>query len=84
MGYGDLGALLDRSQGAVRPTQNGMVSATILVDGRVVGTWRRTLGRAGVAVELLPFAPLSARRRRTLAAAARRYARFLGLPLAEG
>jgi hypothetical protein len=85
VGYGELGALLDGSRrGAIHPTRNGMVSATLLVDGRIAGTWRRTLGRGGVTVELLPFAPLSARRRRALAAAARRYARFLGLPLAEG
>ena len=82
VGYGELGALLDGSRrGAVHPTQNGMVSATLLVDGRIAGTWRRTLGRGGVTVELLPFSPLSARRRRALAAAAGRYARFLGLPL---
>jgi hypothetical protein len=84
VGYKALGALLDLGRhGAVHPTRNGMVSPTLVVDGRIAGTWRRTLGRGGVSVELLPFARLAASERRALDAAAGRYARFLELPMVE-
>ena len=49
------------------------------VDGRVAGTWRRTLGRAGVAIELATFAPVPPRQRAAILTAARRYANFLGV-----
>jgi hypothetical protein len=57
----------------------GMLNPAVVQDGRVIGTWRRTLGRQGVAVTMTLFAPASLRLRRELAVAARRYGDFLGL-----
>jgi hypothetical protein len=51
----------------------------LLVDGRLAGSWRRTLGKRAVTVELRPLTPPDARVRAALAAAAERYARFLEL-----
>ena len=53
----------------------------IVVDGQVVGGWKRTLDKNRVAIALTPFAPLSKADARIIAAAARRYADFLGLDL---
>jgi winged helix DNA-binding protein len=49
----------------------------IVVNGRVVGTWARTLGKSSVEVDASPFTRLAATTRRAVAAAARRYAAFL-------
>jgi hypothetical protein len=53
----------------------------IVIDGRVVGTWKRTLGKRFVTVALRPFGALTAVEREVIDAAARRYADFLGLPV---
>jgi hypothetical protein len=50
----------------------------IVVEGRVVGRWKRTLTRASAVVALMPFAPLSRAQRRAVGEAAERYAAFTG------
>lgn len=55
---------------------------TIVLDGQVVGTWRRTLTKRGVIVEATPFAPLDADEAQAVAVAVERYGRFIGLPAA--
>jgi hypothetical protein len=54
-----------------------ILKPAILVNGRVVGTWARTLGKSSVEVDATPFTRLGATARRAVAAAARRYAAFL-------
>jgi Winged helix DNA-binding domain len=51
----------------------------VVVDGKVVGVWRRVLGKGEVVVELSPFAPLSSATVRAIGAAVKRYGVFLGL-----
>jgi hypothetical protein len=53
----------------------------ILLGGRVVGVWKRTLGRRAVAVEARWFGPPSEGHGRALAAAAEAYGAFLGRPV---
>jgi hypothetical protein len=58
----------------------GLLAPTIVVGGRVVGTWRRTFERRGtVTIALVPFAAPDARARAALDEAAERYAEFLQL-----
>jgi hypothetical protein len=57
----------------------GMLAPCVVVDGRVVGTWRRSLGRAGVMIELALFAKPATADRARIVEAAERYAAFLGL-----
>lgn len=52
----------------------------VLVDGRIVGTWRRTIGKAGVRIEVDQFYPLPKRAIGAIEAAAARFGRFLSLP----
>ena len=56
-----------------------MLSPVVVVGGRVVGTWRRTLARKGVTVSLALFETPAAGDRARIAAAAERYGAFLGL-----
>jgi hypothetical protein len=55
-----------------------MLDPCIVLDGAVIGTWRRSLGRRAVEIELRLFEPRS-RLDPAIRAAAARYAAFLGL-----
>lgn len=55
--------------------------STIVVDGTVVGTWKRTLRKRSVLVTLSSAGPIDPSVRETIEACAVRYAAFLGLPL---
>jgi len=79
LGYRDRSAALAPEHAdAIVPGANGMFRPTIVVDGKVVGTWRRTVRARGVVIEPAPFAPLSDRHRDALIDAARAYGRYLG------
>lgn len=69
-----------RNGGRLDPEEDNF-AATILVDGRVAGRWRRTLKKSAVTVKLAPFAPLSLEETASLSAAADHYGAFLGLPV---
>jgi hypothetical protein len=77
--YRDRGAALDPAHAEV--ARNGIFSQTVLVKGRVAGTWTRQLPNGRVAVALKPFAPLSGASARAVTAAAEHYGRFLGRPV---
>jgi hypothetical protein len=81
LGYRDRGAAVapEHAQ-AVVPGNNGMFLPTIVVDGEVVGTWKRKVLAREVVVEPSPFVTLSGPVRAGLASAARAYGAFLGMP----
>lgn len=60
---------------------NGLFNAGIVIGGRIVGTWKRSIDKAGVTVELSPFRPLLKKELKSLDKAARRYGDFIGLPV---
>lgn len=78
LGYSDRRAVLDPVHAqTILPGKNGMFLPTIVAGGRVVGTWRSRADRGKIIVDALPFARLSARDDRAMAATAKRYERFL-------
>lgn len=82
LGYRDRSAVLDPAHaGKVVPGANGMFKPLIVIDGRVVGTWQRTLRKTKVIVRLDPFEPLSPAHMAAAIAAAEPYGQFLGLPV---
>jgi hypothetical protein len=57
----------------------GMLSAVVVIDGRVAGNWKRTLrGRDAVVIDVSPFRAITSREQRALENEAARYATFLG------
>jgi len=52
---------------------------TIVANGKVIGIWKRVIGKTKVDIELIPFQPLSKANQTAIAMAAKRYAKFLGL-----
>jgi hypothetical protein len=81
LGYQDRSVALDPAHGTnVVPGGNGMFLGTIIIRGRVVGTWRRSIKKSLVVITISPFAPLSKSDRDSLDVPAETYGRFMGLP----
>ena len=80
LGYGDRSAIMSPGQmDLVVPGSNGVFRPTVVDDGVVVGTWKRTVRRTRVEILVSPFAALAARQRSGVERAADGYGRFLGL-----
>ena len=63
-------------------SKNGMVPATVLVDGFVRGTWRTERSRGRANLEIKPFEPLIKEDRDALAEEGERLIRFVGSRMA--
>jgi hypothetical protein len=82
VGYRDRTAALDPVHtNHVTPGSNGIFNPIVVIDGRVRGSWRRTIAKGRVVVAATPFEAVTERQRRGIGAAAERYAAFLGLQL---
>lgn len=82
VGYSDRTALFDAKRAHRVNRWNSLVlSPTIVIDNRIVGTWKRTVEKSQVVVRLNLFAPLSRTEKRACAAALDRYAAFLQMPV---
>jgi Protein of unknown function (DUF1006). len=81
--YQDRGAVMSSEVAARADSGHGIFHPAIVIDGQVAGTWSRELTKASVAITCRPFARIDRRQSQALAAAARRYAKFLGLQLAQ-
>ena len=60
----------------------GVFAPVVVVDGKVVGVWRRRPTRRALEVSVELVVPVAAGHQRALAAAAERLGRFVGLPAA--
>jgi hypothetical protein len=79
LGYKDRSAAIaSRYAGRIVPGGNGMFLSTLVIDGRVHGTWRRAARAKAVELEASPFTRMAVARKRAFAAPAERYARYLG------
>ena len=78
--YKDRSAMLERVDVHKRiVSASEQLSNVIVLNGLVVGTWKRTLTKDTVLVVLSPFIPLSTAETYAIALAAKRYSAFLGL-----
>lgn len=78
--YRDRSAALDPS-GRARTIVRDPFNAPIVLNGRVVGGWRRTLKSDRALVSLTPYRSLTRAERSSIASAAEDFAAFNGLPL---
>lgn len=80
LGYKDRSAVLDvKYAEQVCPGGNGMFASTIVINGCVVGTWKRVFKKVGIEITAAPFGKLSKVDQSRFAEAAQRYGDFLGL-----
>jgi Winged helix DNA-binding domain len=74
-GYKDLRVVL-----AKPPPREGMLSRPIVIDGRTVGSWKRTVTNRAAIVEATMFTELSAAESSALHAVVERFGHFMQLP----
>jgi Winged helix DNA-binding domain len=79
--YKDRSAVLDPAYTKQANPGNGILYPTMVVDGRVVGTWKRALKKETLAISHSPFAKLNRAETGAIAEAASRYETFLGATL---
>jgi hypothetical protein len=82
LGYTDRSSVLDPQHAKKVLPGGGIFSPTIVMDGQVVGTWKRTIKKGAVVITPAPFRPMTATERDALESAAQRFGRFLGMPVA--
>jgi Winged helix DNA-binding domain len=77
--YRDRSASLDAQyQPLIVPGGNGIFNPIVVIDGRVVGLWKRTFKRDTVTMTFSPFKSWDKAQAAAITAAAERYARFVG------
>ncbi|HEX5663337.1 MAG TPA: winged helix DNA-binding domain-containing protein [Xanthomonadaceae bacterium] len=81
VGYRDRSAAVEPALSRQVIGINGLVNASVRVDGKVVGTWKRVLGRDGVSIDVAPFRALRRGEQAPLKRAMKRYAAFIGKKL---
>lgn len=80
LGYKDRTAVVTPDR-AVASYKNGIFFPIIVVDGQVVGTWKRTIKAKNIVVSFEPFESLSASTLKQARAKAERYGEFMGQPI---
>ena len=78
LGYKDRSAQLASAHSElIFPGGNGVFRPTVIVDGQVVGTWKRVAKKGAVTVEATPFGKFTAAQKHAIDAAAKRYLAFI-------
>jgi hypothetical protein len=78
LGYKDRSLMLaEEHRQAIIPGGNGVFQATVVRDGRVIGTWKRTLSRTRAQIAVQPLTPLRKTDRARVEQAFEKYARFV-------
>ena len=81
LGYKDRRAVLDaRHAPKIVPGGNGMFLPTLIINGRVAGTWKRAFKKKSVVMAVSLFTALKKAEKESLAMAVERYGKFVGLP----
>ncbi len=85
LGYTDRSTIINAQHAKkLAMTANGQFNATIVVNGQVDGIWKRTIGAKKVEIETSYFEDAGKGVQQAVATAAKRYAKFLGLPAVLG
>lgn len=82
LGYQDRDAVLDPQHATkVCPGKNGVFFPTIVVGGRMIGTWKRTIKANKVVITPAPFQALTPAQQEAFETSIQRYGEFLQLPV---
>lgn len=82
LGYTDRSAVLpSRWAKKITPVGNGRFSPIVVINGRVAGTWGRTLKKKSIVITIDYFQDVSRAEKQAVANAAEDYAAFSGLPV---
>jgi hypothetical protein len=81
VGYTDRSAIFDALHTNKLDPRAGLLTNTMVLDGQVVGTWKRAFKKNVVVIEANPFTPLSNTETRAFATEASRFGAFLRMPV---
>lgn len=77
--YRNRDASLDpRYKNLIVPGSNGIFNPIVVIDGRVLGTWKRVLKKDTVQMSFSPFTAFSTAQSRAISVTAERYGAYLG------
>jgi hypothetical protein len=79
LGYKVRNAVLDSKYDKQAVSNNGVFRPMIIIDGQVVGIWKRTLKKGSVIITPTPFNSLATAESQALLVATNQYGAFLGL-----
>lgn len=83
IGYTDRSAVIaPENLSKIVPSGNGMFYPMLVIDGQIVGAWKRAVKKQELRLSIEPFGPVKIDAG-LLSDAAERYSRFLGLALAD-
>ena len=78
--YKDRQTVLDLDSGKSTMTVWDMLGPSVMIDGRIVGTWKSAINKNSVTLAVNSGRPLKQPEKRAISKAANRYASFVGLP----
>ena len=82
VGYTDRTAIFDITHtGKLDARGSILAQYSIMIDGQVAGTWKRTIKKNEVLIELTPFSTLKDGQNQAIIATTQQYGKFLGLPV---
>src|SRR5437660_2921123 len=81
VGYTDRSAIFDALHTNKLDPRGGLLTNTMVLDGQVIGTWKRTFKKNTIVLEANSFISLGDTETRAFAAAASRYGEFLHMPV---
>lgn len=79
LGYANRSDVVQKAHEKLISGNNAVFAYTMVLDGRVVGMWKRTVRKGAVEITLLPFAPLPPEVMPEFEVAAHRYGEFHAL-----
>jgi len=80
IGFKDRSAIGEvAKQAGIKGGDSSLLAHIVILDGQIVGGWRRTIQKDVVIIELKLFAELAKTGQQAIAIAAEKYGRFLGL-----
>lgn len=81
IGYSDRGLLADAATLKKLIPPNGILQPTIVVNGRIEGTWKRTVKKNALQLEASPFSPLTDTRKKAMVKRSTEFGAFIGMPV---
>src|SRR5579872_2764982 len=81
VGYADRSAVFDSAHASKLDARMGLLGYIMVLDGQIVGIWKRTIQKNAVTITANLFAPLNEAETRAFTIAANRYGAFLDLPV---
>lgn len=80
-GYKDYSPIVEQPVGEAMWAMGNALTNIIVVDGQIVGSWKRKIRKSAVEITINSLAPLTDAGWQAVAAAAERYGTFLGQPV---